>query len=149
MPNRVEREIEEILSKLDGEPPSARGRPPTRMRRSLRARVGRSISGWRTRFSGVPALSAGNVMLAGIALILGSLFIQVASSEVARWAVLLGLALFAGSFIYSLFFRNRGAGPVSSDAYWRGQRIPRATLRGSSLSDRLRGWWQGRNRRRR
>lgn len=146
MPNRVEREIEEILSKLDGVPPS--GRAPTRLRRPLRSRVSRRFAGLRARLPVLPKITPGNMMLAGITLILAGLVLRLFSSELTRWAVIVGLVLFFASFIMS-FWPNRGGGAVGGgESYWRGQRIPRSELRGPSIATRIANWWRRRNRRR-
>jgi hypothetical protein len=146
MPSRVEREIEEILSKLDGGRPA--GRPPTRLRRTWRSRLGRSISSWRQRLPGLPSINPGSMMLLGLCLILSALFLRLISPDLTRWVVIVGLVLFFASFVLS-FRRGGGGSSLSSgDTYWRGQRIPRSALRGPSITDRLRGWWRQRNRRR-
>src|SRR5262249_36762959 len=136
--------IEEILNKIDGAPQG--GRPPIRMRRSWRSRISRTFTGLRGRLPSVSGVTAGNAMLLGIGLMLASLFVRSASTEVARWAIIVGLVLFVGSFIFMLFRRDRSV-TGSGDAYWRGQRIPRSTLREPSAIDRLRAWWRRRNRR--
>lgn len=145
MPSRVEREIEEILSKLDGLPPSSR--PPTRLRRTWRSRLGRSITRLRERLPGLPSINPGSMMLLGLCMILSALFLRMISPELTRWVVIVGLVLFFASFVLS--FRRGGGGSslTSGDTYWRGQRIPRSALRGPSMADRLRGWWRRRNRR--
>jgi hypothetical protein len=143
MPNRVEREIEEILSKLDGLPPPSR--PPTRLRRTWRLRLGRVISGLRERLSGLSSINPGSMMLLGLGLILSALFLRMISADLTRWVVIAGLVLFFASFVLS--FRRGGRSVTGDgDTYWRGQRISRSTMRGPSLVDRIRGWWQRRNR---
>jgi hypothetical protein len=143
MANRVEREIEEILSKVDL-PKEPR---PIRMRRTWRSRA-RGLTGRvGGMFRSLPALNSGNLMLAGIGVILLSLVVRMVAPQYTQWVVLAGLALFATAFVFSLFARGRGTIP-SGDPYWRGQRIPRSTLGGPSPIERLQRWWRDRNRRR-
>jgi len=143
MPNRVEREIEEILSKLDGLPPPSR--PPTRLRRTWRSRLGRGVARWRERLPRFPSVNPGSMLLLGLGMILSAVFLRMISADLTRWVVILGLVLFFVSFVLSF---RRGGGRITggADTYWRGQRIPRSALRGPSLADRIRGWWRRRNR---
>lgn len=146
MPNRIEREIEEILTKLDDVP--ERGRAPIRMRRGWRSRLSRSLGRLRGRVPALPALNPGTMMLVGIVMILSGLILRTFSGDLTRWVVTIGLVLFFLSFILSFWPGARRGGAVGGDTYWRGQRIPRSQLRGPSLSSRLTTWWQRRNRRR-
>lgn len=144
MPNRVEREIEEILSKLDALPPS--GRPPPRRRRSWWSRLKGGLARLGDRVSGLRSINPGTMMLVGLCLILSAIFLRMVSADLTRWVVVIGLVLFFASFVLS-FLRGRDGGVISHDTYWRGQRISRSALRGPSLADRVRAWWR-RNRRR-
>ncbi len=145
MPNRVEREIEEILTKLDAPAP---GRPPIRMRRTWRHRLKRATRGVRLPSLSIPALNAGSMMLWGIGLILASLIVRMIAPELTRWTVMAGLILFFSSFVVS--FLHKDAGSIGSgDTYWRGQRYSRTDLRGPSTIDWVKTWWRRRNRRRR
>ena len=143
MPNRIEREIEEILDRLEATAPPRR---PVRLRRSWRSRVSRFASRGRAQLPVLPSLNPGNLMLTGLGLIFAGLLLGMVLPELTRWAVIVGLMLFFTSFVLS-FSRGR-RGPTGGDTYWRGQRIPRAQLRGPTLTARLRAWWRRRNRRR-
>jgi hypothetical protein len=126
MPSRVEREIEEILNRMDSDPS---GRKPVRMRRSLRMRVRRFFAKFPKPRWSLSALNSGTMMLWGIGLIL-----------------IAGLILFFASFIVA--FRHKDSGAVGSgDAYWRGQRYARNDLRGPSPIERLKTWWRQRTQR--
>ncbi|MGH2587364.1 MAG: hypothetical protein ACRDJE_20810 [Dehalococcoidia bacterium] len=142
MPSRVEREIEEILSKLDADAPS---RPPTRLRRSWRSRVRRLVDRIPRPHISFARLNAGTLMLWGIGLILSALLLRVIAPDLTRWAVIAGLILFFGSFVLAFVHKDGGA-IGSSETYWRGQRIQRTELRGPSTIDRIKAWWRGRNR---
>jgi hypothetical protein len=143
MPSRVEREIEEILNRMDSDPS---GRKPVRMRRSLRMRVRRFFAKFPKPRWSILALNSGTMMLWGIGLILSALILRMFSPELTRIAVIAGLILFFASFIVA--FRHKDSGAVGSgDAYWRGQRYARNDLRGPSPFERLKTWWRQRNQR--
>ena len=143
MPSRVEREIEEILNRMDSDPS---GRKPVRMRRSLRMRVRRLFAKFPKPRWSIPALNSGSMMLWGIGLILSALILRMFSPELTRIAIIAGLVLFFASFIVA--FRHKDSGAVGSgDAYWRGQRYGRNDLRGPSPLERLKTWWRQRNQR--
>ena len=144
MPNRVEREIEEILSKLENPGP---GRQPVRLRRTWRSRVRGVTRRLPTPRIAFASLNAGTMMLVGIGLILLSLVFSRVAGDLTRWLVIAGLLLFFGSFVLSFLYKDAG-GADRRDAYWRGQRFDRRDLRGPSPIDRLKTWWRGRNRRR-
>jgi hypothetical protein len=144
MPNRVEREIEEILTKLERPEP---GRRPVKLRRSFRSRVRAALNRIpRPRWAARP----GDMMLWGIGLILLGILLNAlgfASGAITRWVVIAGLTLFFTSFVLGFFSKGGSAAP-RGDIYWRGERYARGDLRGPSSFDRLRAWFQGRNRRR-
>jgi hypothetical protein len=143
MPSRVEREIEEILSKLDADAPS---RPPTRLRRSWRSRVRRLVDRIPRPHLSFARLNAGTLMLWGIGLILSALLLRVIAPDLTRWAVIAGLILFFSSFVLAFLHKGGGGTIGSAETFWRGQRIPRAELRAPSAIDRIKAWWRGRNR---
>lgn len=144
MPNRVEREIEEILNRMDADPS---GRKPVRMRRTWRSRIRRFFARFPRPGFSIPALNSGSMMLWGIGLILSGLILRMFSPELTRIAVIAGLVLFFASFVVA--FRHKDTGAVgSSETYWRGQRFARSELRGPSAIERLKAWWRQRNRRR-
>jgi hypothetical protein len=144
MPNRVEREIEEILNRMDTDPS---GRKPLRMRRSMRSRVRRFFARIPRPRLPMLSLNSGSMMLWGIGLILSGLILRMFSPELTRIVVIVGLILFFASFIVA--FRHKDGSSVGSgEAYWRGQRYSRAELRGPSALERLKTWWRQRNRRR-
>jgi len=149
MPNRVEREIEEILTKLESPGP---GREPVRLRRSPWRTRARRFTARLPRLPALATVNAGNVMLWGIgliflAIVLGAL--GMTSPMITRWVVIVGLVLFFASFVLGFLYRDGGGGGGGvgrREAYWRGQRFDRRELRGPSSIDRLKAWWRGRNR---
>jgi len=143
MPSRVEREIEEILSKMDTEPA---GRPPLRFRRSWRTRLRHALARIPLPHVRLPRINAGSMMLWGIGLLLLAMLFRYILPDLVRWTVIVGLVLFVSSFILGFLHKDVGSAG-SGDAYWRGQRYARNDLRGPSSIDRLKSWWRGRNRR--
>jgi hypothetical protein len=127
MPDRLQREVEDLLSRLDRFPP----------RKPLWKRVRDSLVGSARRVSGAvhfPALSAGHVLLIGIALIVGT-WVLIPGADIARWLIAGGIVLFIGAFIFSLRRQSR-----PPERYWRDKPMD---VHGGSRS-----WWdRWRNRR--
>jgi hypothetical protein len=145
MPSRVEREIEEILNKLESPGP---GRQPVRLRRTWRSRLRAFTRRIPLPGALVARLNAGTMMLWGIGLILLALVLSRVAPDLTRWAVIAGLVLFFGSFVLGFLHRGGGSAGGSREVYWRGERYNRSDLRGPSTIDRIKTWWRGRNRRR-
>lgn len=129
MPNRLEREIEEILSRLQDFPP----------KRSFKARIRLAVlRAFRAVWEGVttlprPRISLGQLMLLGGALLLIA-YIGLGSGSLSRILMAAGLAIFFFAFVLSLRRQSR-----ITDKRWRGQPME---LSGPRLGDRLRGWWE-------
>ncbi len=132
MPDRIRQEIEELLTKLEEFPP----RRPLWQRLTEPAarawrRAGRALRSLR-----LPAVSAGHVLLLAITLIVVG-YVAVDNTDVARWLIAAGIALFIAAFIFSLRRQSR-----PPDKLWRGEPLD---LRPRSRS---RSWWERwRNRR--
>ena len=140
MPDRIDREIEEILARLGEKPPSPGEKPPRpgekpagpgeepisleqRRRRQKAPLASRVVGAFGVSLRGpTPAsmLFAGaGVMVAG--LILAAIW------SVLIWAAFAGVVLFVGAFIWS-FVRPRRAGssnaePAARGAHWRGRYV--------------------------
>jgi hypothetical protein len=132
MPDRVEREIEEILSKIDDFATEA---PRIRAQRKQRERATPRIqpsANWLSR------IGIGQLMLLSILLVLGSHFILGGfSSAAAQYGIIIGLVLFFSSFLLS--FRPRVSAP--QEKRWRGRIIEPESNRGWP---RLGRWWRRR-----
>lgn len=137
MPNRIEREIDEILARLDDfVPEEKRGRrPPTRPPRprpgaGLGARLRALTSG----------LTGGHIVLGATVMLLLAVFLRSFGvfPTVTRWATYAGLIVIFGAIFLSI----RGPRRSSKGAYWRGQPIE---LRRPNPLMRLRMWWRRRN----
>jgi hypothetical protein len=135
MPNRIEREIEEILTKLDEFVPEE-----SRARRARR-RTGSALSGLWARFrAATSGISGGHIVLGAAVLLLLAILLRGPFPEFARWATYIGLAVFFGAIFLSI--RGRRRSPAGR--YWRGQPID---LKHPGPLTRLRMWWRRRNRR--
>lgn len=123
MPDRIQREVEELLAKLDTFPP----------RRPLLARVRDSFSRGFQRLGSIrlPSVSAGHVLLIAIAVtVIG--YLALGASDFGRWIIAGGIVAFIAAFIFSLRRQSRPA-----EKYWRDRPMD---LRRSS-DPRGRSWW--------
>jgi hypothetical protein len=109
MPNRIEREVEELLQSLDANPP----------RRPLSTRIGDAISApFRAVRRGLqsialPNITAGHVLLAAIGIIVVA-WVVGGAADAWRWVLAGGIVLFIGAFLWSLRRQSR-----PPDKYWR------------------------------
>ena len=126
MPDRIEREVEELLAKLDTFPP----------RRSSWKRFRSSISRSLQRLSALrlPSLSAGHFLLIAIAVIVLAYVILPSGSELGRWIIAGGILAFIAAFVFSL--RRQSKPP---EKYWRDR--PLDVRRSSGTGTRTRSWW--------
>jgi hypothetical protein len=115
MSSKLERDIEEVLAKIDRFPP----------KRSLWSRVRRRIADAFESVGGAvaslprPRLSVGQVLLLGIALIvIAYVFRDSIGGSIVRLVVIAAIVLFIGAFIFSL--RRQSASRLP-DKRWRGQ----------------------------
>ena len=133
MSDNIEREVEEILRKLDKFVPEE-GRL-TRTRRRARQATSDFVHTLLARLS---RISLGHLMLASMILVVVAFFFRSASPVLARWVIIGGLILFVTTFILSLL-----GGRSRYERRWRGQVID---LSEPSLGSRLRSWLQRRSR---
>jgi hypothetical protein len=141
--DRLEREISEILDKIEQFPTPQQRR--ARARRRSVGRAGAAMSGWQQalmrRLSGI---SVQDVMLASFVIILGAFFFRRFSPVLMQWALYGGIVLLVTSFAIMTFSRGRGGRGGSSAAYWRGRPVQ---YRSSSTLARVRQWFGSRRRR--
>ncbi len=132
--DKIQREIEDILNRLDDFVPEERVSSRVRRRSSdAAATLGRAI------LAPLARISLRQVMLTALALvILGFLGMRV-QPMYGRWLLVGGVILFLTSF--ALSFDSRG--PAETEKRWRGQPM---VLRGPSLGDRVRAWLRARRR---
>ena len=134
MPSRIEREVEELLARMDAAPP----------RRPLGQRVRRALSrpfqSLGALFSGLslPRINIGQVLLLAMVVIVIAYVIDGGGSAITRAVIIAGIVGFVVAFILSL--RHQSAPP---EKRWRGEPMelggPRAGYRMRSWCDRLRG----------
>ncbi|RLT38457.1 MAG: hypothetical protein DWI58_15200 [Chloroflexi bacterium] len=142
--NRLEREIEEILGKIEQFPdaPARRKRARIRWVQLLATRVS---DGQRSVMRQLSRFSISQVMLASFIIILGSLFFRRAAPSLMAWALYAGIILFVSSFAILMFSRR---GSSSSTTKWRGRTVSYQPARPSgSLTRRIQYWWSTRTRR--
>lgn len=128
MPNRIEREVEELLQSLDANPP----------KRPLSSRLGDVVSApFRAVSRGLhgialPHVTAGHVLLAAIVIIIVA-WVVGGAEDAWRWVIAGGIVMFIGAFLWSLRRQSR-----PPEKYWRDK----------PLELRDRGSWWRRNKRR-
>ena len=132
--DKIQREIEEILNRLDEFVPEkrpARGRSKTP---HLATSFGDAL------LARIATISLKHMMLAALGLVVVAFFAMPVYPVLGRWAAIAGLILFATSFALSFF--NRSSGPAV-EKRWRGQVMD---LKNPSLGDRLRAWFDAKRR---
>jgi hypothetical protein len=139
-PDKVQREIEELLGKLDNFVPEERLVSKIKNRRKAETGLFERL------LKRVSRITLGHVMLTGLALLLLASFAPGAFAGYARYALVLGLLLTAGAFVMSVigWDSRRTITGGTSEKRWRGQVIDYSQ---PSASNRLRDWWRGRRRR--
>ncbi|MEZ4494080.1 MAG: hypothetical protein R3C29_12290 [Dehalococcoidia bacterium] len=142
MADRVEREIEEILSKLDGDDGGGPSRKPGKAREPIPLRPRRKPS-LATRIVGaipaLPAVTPASLLFAGAGIMIVGLILS-SFVEALLWLAFVGVIVFLGAFVWA-FLRRTTPGPAttgkvgsSSGAYWRDRYIeyePRGNEPGS------------------
>jgi hypothetical protein len=140
MSDRLEREIEEILGKIDQFPAPETRRARAR-KRAIR-RLGSAIADRQRAFMReLSRVSISQVMLASFLMILGSFFFRRFSPLFMQWVLYAGIVLFISSFAILMF--SRGSAGSSTQTRWRGREITYQPA-GPSLGQRLRHWLRSR-----
>ncbi len=140
-PDRLEREINEILENIDHFPtPEQRGLRPAK--KALHNAGGSVSGGLHGVMRELSRVSLSQVMLLAFLFILGSLFFRRFIPFAWPWMLYAGLILFLTSFALMLF-SNRGGGGSNATArqpqqYWRGRPV---SYNSDGLSRRMRRWW--------
>lgn len=142
MPDKFEREIDEILSRLDKLPSRS---PSERVRRSLARRV---VDLQRALAVHAAQLSVNQIMVAGIVLILFGYFFRAAMQGIWQYMVVLGLILFFTAFALSFIGFGAGRSSHQGSIYWRGRPADWYYSGGPSPIGRIRDWWRRRRGRR-
>ncbi|MGE3076390.1 MAG: hypothetical protein AB7N24_10950 [Dehalococcoidia bacterium] len=125
MADKFEREIEEILAKLDdGAPAAPGGNSPISIsqKRKQKAKAQRVRTSRTNPFSSITPTT---LLFTGAGLVFGGLIISGAWSP-AIWIAFAGVVLFIGAFAWSFRKTNGGGGsaaPRSGGTYWRDRYI--------------------------
>jgi hypothetical protein len=128
MPDRIQREVEDLLARLDAFP---RKRP---VWARAWAGLGNGLRGLGNGLK-LPNLSAGHLLLIGIGIIVAAWVLLPGGSDVTRWIIAAGIVLFIGAFIFSLRRQSR-----PPEKYWRDKPL--------DVHPGSRSWWdRWRNRR--
>lgn len=141
-PDKVQREIEELLGKLDNFVPEERLVSKIKSRR--RAEAGPGLT--ERLLKRVSRITLGHVLLTGLALLLAASFAPGLFGGYARYAMILGLVLTGGAFVMSIigWDSKRTLTGGTPEKRWRGQVIDYSQ---PSAPNRLRDWLRGRRRR--
>ena len=135
--DRLEREINEILDKIEQFPTPERRRNRA-FKRHLR-RVGDAVSSrQRAVARELSRISLSQIVLLAFLLILGSFFFR--GFGLGQWVLFAGVALLVASGAL-LLFGGGGRGPSQRTQQWRGRTI---SYRSESLAARLRRWFASR-----
>lgn len=120
MPDKFEREIEEILAKLDDESPadSAGSRPPISIQQK-RQQKAKAVRARTARPNPLAGLTPTTLLFAGAGVMFGGLIVSGFWGP-AIWASLAGIVLFLGAFVWSFRKTSRPSSPTGrSGHYWR------------------------------
>ncbi len=139
--DRLEREINEILDKIERfpDPESRRARARKRVFRRLANAAAQKQRALARQLS---RISIGQLMLASFLIILGSFFFGRFLGPARTWVLLAGVILFVSSFAMMVFARG---GPPEGQ-YWRGREVGYPS---EPLAARIRRWFTNRRRSRR
>ena len=138
-PDRLEREIQEILDKIE-QLPAPRPRRASGLQRSLR-RFGDGVSAWqRTVVQELSRISLSQLVLLSFLLILGAFFIR-GIGPVGTWLMIAGVVLLVASLALMIL---GGGSARARTAQWRGRTI---SYKRDGLAQRIRRWFSNRSRR--
>ena len=135
--DKIQREIEEILNRLDEFVPEKKAARAGRKPVDAATGIGDAF------LSRLAGISVKHLMLTALALVVIAFFAMPFYPAIGRWAAIAGLILFATSFVLSMF--GRGSTP-KEEKRWRGEVMD---LDSPSLGDRLRAWFESKRRRER
>jgi hypothetical protein len=139
MADRIEREIEDILNKIDDfVPEGGRSRKPTPIRPSPLSKA----TTWLTRR--LTTISLGQVMMYALVIVVAAFFFRFVNPAVMRWVMIGGLIVLGTAFVLSVFGGGSGRTIRQPEKRWRGQPLD---LSQPSWPDRVKYWLRGRSRR--
>ena len=121
MADRVEREIEEILAKLETELPAEPEKKPISILSRRKPKRNQAINPLRTSRGAHGRITSTSVMFAGAGLVVGGLVAANLAGPLI-WVSFAGVVLFLGAFLSS-FFRHAPASARPRGAFWRDRYI--------------------------
>ncbi len=136
--DKIKREIEDILNKLDDFVPDESAADKMRRRSS-----GAAASVVRALLAPFTRISIRQVMLTALFIIVVGFLAMRVNPIFGRYALIAGVILFVTSFALSFFSRSSGTTPPPVEKRWRGQPID---LNEPSLPDRIKAWLKSRRR---
>ena len=148
-PDRLQREIEDLLGQLDNFVPEERLATKIRGRRKQKAvteRAERGPSIFDRAFARFGRITLGQLMIGGLALLAIAFLFGGPLGSWARWVMVAGMLLTGVAFVLSIV-QGRGAQSTLGGRVqrrWRGQIIEYGE---PSRTDRVRGWFRRRGRR--
>jgi hypothetical protein len=141
--DRLEREINEILSNIEQFPDAAQRRKRTRQR-AANDFLAQVSARQREFMRAIGRQSLSQLMLLSFLIILGSFFFRGLISIAWPWLMYAGVVLFLATFTLMVFGGGRNPMAGVPRQYWRGREME---FRPPTLSQRLRRWWAGVTRR--
>ena len=132
MPDRIEREIEEILKKIDNLTPESGGRRPRRG-------AGPALVAQRWLAQRLAALTMAKIALWSLLIVVGAYVFRFANPVLMRWLIVGGLIVFFTALVLS----SRNSQRPRTERRWRGEVLD---LSGPSWPEKLRDWLKGRRR---
>jgi hypothetical protein len=138
--DKIQREIEDILNRLDTFLPEESVASRVRKRSS-----GAASSLVHSIVEPVTHISLRQVILTALGLIFAGFLVRYSYPSAGRWILIAGVVLLLGSFALSFFNRSGGGGVPATEKHWRGQPM---VLHSPSLGDRLRTWFRTKRRQR-
>jgi hypothetical protein len=139
-PDRLEREINEILSNIEKFPDAdqRKRRQRSKAMNQFTERLAERQQAFMRVMSGV---QLSQLILLSFILILGSMFLRGIMPLLWPWLMYAGALLFLASFTLMMFGKRTPAQPRNPQ-YWRGRQM---SYRAPSTAERLRRWWKGRS----
>ncbi|MGH7621403.1 MAG: hypothetical protein ACREMU_03600 [Gemmatimonadaceae bacterium] len=140
--DRIQREIEEVLDKLDAFVPEER--LAAKIRNRARRKPSDSPGLVQRALTRVGRISLGQLMLGGFGLILIAYFFRGPIGGASTWLIVLGLVMAGSAFVMAIV-RGGGARTIAGgtvEKRWRGQVINYSA--GPSAADRIRRWFRNR-----
>jgi len=119
MADRIEREIEEILAKLDEEAPRETRKPISMLAHKDRKKAAPAAPPRMQRTAAASSITPAQLLLAGAAMVIGGLVLS-GFVDAFIWVSFAGVIVFLSAFGWSFFRSPRpAAGETARGHYWR------------------------------